>query len=93
MERIISLEGCLLRVDNLDLTLSKEDKRVQIHKPFAVNLRVEGDAAIITSDDKMYLHTARSLISSAVTGLGKGWSRTVELIGTGYEVRNESGRL
>jgi len=66
--------------------------------PSRISLKQEGDQLIVSrsSEDKSgrALHgLTRALIANMVTGVSTGFSKTLELVGTGYRARLEGSTL
>ncbi len=64
-----------------------------------INVNVESDQVVVVNPkekDRAYkaLHgTMRSLINNMVVGVSKGFSRDMQIFGTGYNVKEQGGKL
>lgn len=65
----------------------------------AINIKVEDNVILVENPEpdnrfKKALHgTMRSVISNMVTGVSKGFERKMEIFGTGYNVKEQGGKL
>lgn len=62
--------------------------------PADLELKVEGETANLTrkNEESKAIHgTVRALLANAVTGVSEGWSKTLEIVGSGYRA-NASGK-
>lgn len=87
----VKLEGNTLTVKGPKGELTRE-----LHPAIAVT--VEGDQIVVSrpSDEKLHrsLHgTTRALISNMVTGVTKGFSKNLEIVGTGYRAAKTGNKL
>ncbi|MGC8890597.1 MAG: 50S ribosomal protein L6 [bacterium] len=87
----VSLDGNTVRVKG---PLGSMEKII----PMGMIVKKEGNTIIVDrpSDDKLYksLHgTVRTVISNMVEGVSKGFSKTLEIIGTGYRAQKQGERL
>lgn len=64
-----------------------------------IEVKIDGDQIVVINPDegdreKKAMHgTMRSLIGNMVTGVSQGFSRTMQIYGTGYNVKEQSGKL
>lgn len=64
-----------------------------------IGVKVEGSQIIVENDEpnnrqKKQLHgTMRALIANMVTGVSKGFEQKMEIYGTGYNVKEQAGKL
>lgn len=87
----VKLEGNTLTVKGPKGELTRE-----LHPAIAVT--VEGDHIVVSrpSDEKLHrsLHgTTRALINNMVTGVTKGFSKSLEIVGTGYRAAKTGNKL
>lgn len=87
----VKLEGNTLTVKGPKGELTRE-----LHPAIAVT--VEGDHIVVSrpSDEKLHrsLHgTTRALINNMVTGVTKGFSKSLEIVGTGYRAAKSGNKL
>lgn len=87
----VKLEGNTLTVKGPKGELTRE-----LHPAIAVT--VEGDHIVVSrpSDEKLHrsLHgTTRALINNMVTGVTKGFSKSLEILGTGYRAAKTGNKL
>jgi large subunit ribosomal protein L6 len=66
--------------------------------PFGISVRKETDTIVVErpNDDKFYksLHgTIRTVVANMVEGVSKGFSKTLEIIGTGYRAQKQGEKL
>lgn len=87
----VKLEGNTLTVKGPKGELTRE-----LHP--AISVTVEGDHIVVSrpSDEKLHrsLHgTTRALINNMVTGVTKGFSKSLEIVGTGYRAAKTGNKL
>jgi len=64
-----------------------------------IDVAVEDDKIVVSNPDpenrrKRALHgTARSLLNNMIDGVSKGFSKPMQIFGTGYNVKEQSGKL
>lgn len=99
-KQVIKLDkGMELNVDeNRQVHVRGGGKSLQIPLPENLELKKEGDqvSLIRTKEDNKTcsLHgLTRALIQNAVTGISKGWSKSLELNGVGYKASLSGGKL
>lgn len=88
--------GVTLSVNPPDLEVKgpKGDLRMKVNP--AVSVEVKGDTAFVKTSEvgNTSLHgLTRSLISNMVKGVAEGWSKTLELSGTGYRASTTGTEL
>ncbi|MCY4321000.1 MAG: 50S ribosomal protein L6 [Bdellovibrionaceae bacterium] len=89
-KQIIKLEkGIEISLSDRKILIKSGSKSLEVPLPVNLDLKIEKDTAslIRTSEDKKTrsLHgLTRALLQNAVTGLSKGWSKSLELNGVGY---------
>ncbi|MHC4551277.1 MAG: 50S ribosomal protein L6 [Planctomycetota bacterium] len=65
----------------------------------AIEVKVENDAIVVDNADfgdraKRALHgTMRSLLNNMVTGVSQGFEKKMEIFGTGYNLKEQGGKL
>lgn len=87
-------EGMSFTHDGDRFGLSLGDLTVDHHFPPRVNASVGPEGVVLSSRDKMMLHTAHAIVRNFVRGMTEPYTKEVELVGLGYSVvRNEEGLL
>jgi large subunit ribosomal protein L6 len=64
--------------------------------PEGIKFKIDGDQLIAErdGDDKAALHgLARALLQNAVTGVTEGFTRQLDIVGVGYKVELQKGRV
>ncbi|HWP44235.1 MAG TPA: 50S ribosomal protein L6 [Blastocatellia bacterium] len=64
--------------------------------PEGIKVRVEGEQLLVERDspDKSALHgLTRALVQNAVTGVTQGFTRQLDVVGVGYKVEVQKGRV
>ena len=84
--------------ENRQVLIKGNGKSLQVPLPENLELQQEGDQVFITrtkEDGKTRsLHgLTRALIQNAVTGISRGWSKSLELNGVGYRASLSGGQL
>lgn len=99
-KKIIQLEkGVELRLEkDRQVLIQGKGQSLRVPLPEYLELKQEGDQISITrtkEDRKVRsLHgLTRALIQNAVTGIAKGWSRSLELNGVGYKAKLSGKKL
>jgi large subunit ribosomal protein L6 len=67
-----------------------------VNIPPGINFKVEGDQLIAEreSDDRAAMHgLARALMQNSVTGVTEGFTRQLDIVGVGYKVELQKGRV
>ena len=65
----------------------------------SIDVKIDGEAIVVSNPDegdrqKKALHgTMRALLNNIVTGVSKGFSRPMQIFGTGYNVKEQGGKL
>ena len=86
--------GALLKVSS-----SKGSLEMQCHSAIEIQIDEAAKRVIVTNPEpdnraKKALHgTMRSLINNLVTGVSKGFKREMQIFGTGYNVKEQGGKL
>ena len=86
----VSVEGHLVKVKG-----AKEEQVIQLQP--SIKAAVEANQVVVTRENdepktRAYHGLYRALIQNAVTGVSKGWSKSLELNGVGYRA-STSGSL
>lgn len=81
--------GTTVTVDGKTVKVAGPKGELSRTLPREVEAKVEGENVLVTrkgnSKTALTMHgTWRSLINNMVTGVSKGWSRQLELVGTGF---------
>lgn len=64
-----------------------------------IGIKVEGDQIVVENNDpgnrfKKALHgTVRALLNNMVTGVSQGFTRQMQIFGTGYNLKEQAGKL
>jgi len=87
----VTLEGQVIKVAGPKGNLEKK-------MPREVSAAVENGEVKVTakgsSDRSKAMHgTFRALISNMIKGVSDGWSKTLEMVGTGYRAETSGGKL
>jgi large subunit ribosomal protein L6 len=60
---------------------------LSVAKPAAINLKIEGDQAVFSTEDVALIPltgTLRAILANMVKGVSEGFERKLELVGVGY---------
>ena len=60
---------------------------LRVAKPAAINLKVDGDQAVFSTEDAALIPltgTLRAILANMVKGVSEGFERKLELVGVGY---------
>jgi large subunit ribosomal protein L6 len=90
-------EGVTVNVDKKTVIISGPHGQVSCQIPESISVEKEGDKLLITRSSKegaksLYGLVVR-MISNAIKGVKDGWTKTLELVGTGYRARLEGQDL
>lgn len=90
--------GVKLEITDKTVSVTGPKGTIQKTLPRGVEVKVEGDIANVTvkgkSKQQMSLHgTYRSLIANDVKGVSEGWSKKLELVGTGFRAEVQGKTL
>ena len=65
----------------------------------SIGIKIDGDVILVSNPDmgdrqKKALHgTMRALVNNIVTGVSTGFSRPMQIFGTGYNIKEQGGKL
>ena len=95
---VILPQGVTVESSVSEVTVKSGGKSLQVPLWPHLSLQKEADRVSVTRerDDKRtrsFHGLCRSLIQNAVTGLSKGWSKSLSLSGVGYKARVAGGQL
>jgi large subunit ribosomal protein L6 len=90
--------GVKLKLDNRQLTVTGGQGTLSRELPPRVNLEMtDKEIRVLPQDDsrlsKAYWGLARTLVANMVTGVSTGFSRILEIVGTGYKVEAKGDAL
>ena len=94
---IAILEGVTVEVNNNVVTV--KGKMGELSQEIVdVSVKVEDGKVIVERPSESKDHKAkhglyRSLINNMITGVSKGWSKELELVGVGYRASNQGQKL
>jgi len=95
---IIVPEGVKIEQDNSSLLINGPKGQLSVDLFEEIDLRVDKDSigVSIKNDDRhsRAMHgTVRQLISNAIEGVNSGFSKHLEILGVGYNVKSQGNRL
>jgi len=98
---IVIPEGVKVERNGLSIKVSGSLGILQMNCHSRIKVKIDGSAGKILVENKhpeirqdRQLHgTMRALISNMVTGVNKGFEKKMELYGTGYNVKEQGGKL
>lgn len=81
--------GVTVEVSGHDVTIKGPKGTMQQHLPRGIEVEVKDNEVIVTAKGKSktvmsLFGTIRSLINNHVKGVSEGWSKKMELVGTGF---------
>jgi len=86
-------EAVTVTVTGKEVTVKGLKGELSWTTPKVVEVKIE-DGRVIVSSSQSNLHgLSRSLIANMVVGVNTGWSKTLELSGTGYRAATTGGEL
>lgn len=91
-------EGVTISVDGQTVTVRGPKGELEHAIPAGITAKIEGDELLISRDSEVKfvksLHgTVQRTLDNAIKGTTLGWSKTLELVGTGYRARLEGASL
>jgi large subunit ribosomal protein L6 len=98
---IIVPEGVKVEQNGLCIKVSGPLGSLQLNCPPGIKVKIDSSAGkVLVENDRFevrqnrQLHgTTRALIASMVTGVSKGYEKKIEIYGTGYNVKEQGGKL
>jgi len=98
---IIIPEGVKVEKNGRCIKVSGPLGQLQMDCQSPIEVKIDGSAGIVSVENKYpqrleakQLHgTMRALIANMVTGVSKGFEKKLELYGTGYNVKEQGGKL
>lgn len=93
---VIISEGVTIEQQGQNLLVRGTKGEVKVFLPSSVKIAEENNQLLTTlnnSGDFSVLGRARSEIANAVQGVTQGWSKTLEIIGTGYRASTDGQAL
>lgn len=95
---IVLPEGVQIQMNNVDVSITGGGKTLSV--PLWPHLKITEDAGKVIvereqedSKTRSFHGLCRTLIQNAVTGVSKGWSKSLELNGVGYKANVAGGKL
>src|SRR5690606_12168134 len=90
--------GVTVTIDRSNVTVAGPKGTLSFTTPSGIKAKLEGDTLTITreTDEKTHrsLHgVTRAVIANLVTGVTTGFTKTLELVGTGYRARMQGTTL
>ncbi len=91
-------EGVSFKVEGNEVIVNGSKGTLKLKVPFELDIEVKKDHVLVVPKRKgqktKALHgTFRALIANHVTGVMDGWSKTLELVGTGYRAELAGNKL
>ena len=95
---IILPQGVKIQIDEAKISVMSGGKTLNV--PLWPHLKIREDAGFVIvereaedSKTRSFHGLCRALIQNAVTGVSKGWSKSLELNGVGYKANIAGGKL
>ncbi len=85
--------GVTVRVDGREVVTAGPKGELKLVLPGAVTVAVEGDQAVVKSEMSNLHGLFRSLLANNIKGVAEGWSKILELSGTGYRAATNGTEL
>ena len=91
-------EGTKVTVDGKTVTVSASQKEIKFSVPDKIKVRADGDTMVVerteeTKNAKSLHGSIARILQNAIKGVSEGWSKTLELVGTGYRAKLEGTSL
>jgi large subunit ribosomal protein L6 len=90
--------GVTIQIDGNTVTVNGPKGQLQRAFSSEMTIRVDGDAIVVERPSDLPKHKAthgltRTLISNMVTGVSKGFEKSLELVGVGYRASKSGQKL
>lgn len=88
--------GVEITNDNRILTVKGPKGELTVQLPTGIELTKSDQEVTLTreSDEQRAIHgTVRALVANAVTGVSEGWTKNLEIVGSGYRAAVNGGEL
>lgn len=91
-------KGVVVTIDDKTVIVKGEKGELTQKFPRNLDIKVDGDQVLVSVNKKSQqsnaMHgTFRSLVQNMVVGVSVGWSKTLELVGTGYRAELSGEKL
>jgi large subunit ribosomal protein L6 len=92
------LEGVIAKESGREIKITGPKGTLSLEIPGTVTVEIKDDTILVTSKKetkqaRANFGTIRSLIANIVDGVSKGWSKQLELVGTGYRAEVQDKNL
>jgi large subunit ribosomal protein L6 len=90
--------GVDVTIDGAAVTVKGPKGQLQLTAPSPIEVKLDGDRVVVTRPDdereSRSLHgLTRSLIANQIIGVTQGYSKALEIVGTGYRVQAKGASL
>lgn len=86
-------EAVTVTINLQEVTVKGPKGELSWTTPKVVEVKIEDNRVIVSSSQSNLHGLSRSLIANMVVGVSTGWSKTLELSGTGYRAATTGGEL
>lgn len=91
--------GVKVEQKNLHFKMAGPKGTLEINTHPEIDVKVDGDKIVVENQDnnnreKRALHgTVRALLNNMIVGVSEGFSRQMQIFGTGYNLKEQGGKL
>lgn len=86
-------QGVSVEVSSVAVVVKGAKEELRVNLPAEVEIKQEGNVLSVTSKHSNLQGLVRTLVANAVTGVTTGWTKTLELSGTGYRANTNGQEL
>jgi large subunit ribosomal protein L6 len=87
------ITGSNIKIESGTVTVSGPKGELSLKIPAGVEVKIENNQVLVASEQSNMHGLIRSLINNMVTGVTTGWTKTLELSGTGFRSAVEGSNL
>ncbi len=87
------IAGSNIKIESGTVTVSGPKGELTLKIPAGVEVKIENNQVLVASEQSNMHGLIRSLINNMVTGVTTGWTKTLELSGTGFRSAVEGSNL